>query len=210
MANYPKGKGRRKRSGGGSAGKTTAPGSGRRKRKDEQQESAAESLPGIGHNLEQPALSEDQLKSLALQHLPNYQRKLQIKKDADADVRNYAKLIKAEGGQELLDSVLFGVKIDTPEKELREQMRLQAQMRMADWLGKPIGTQAKMFEDEPVQIKPSPDLKRAHMLGELAASKGEQCIPPNNFPPGTEEYNSWIDGWTSRAQIDGGQPGAAH
>jgi ribosome modulation factor len=70
--------------------------------------------------------------------------------------------------------------------------------RIMRWLRKPLGTQAGMFDDDDVPMRPftPSELDRIEAQGHQAGLDGQRMDScPHN--PGGEDYARWINGWKS-------------
>lgn len=135
-----------------------------------------------GHNLE--GLSDAERQALHLsQHVPAYAKALEVKKKADADLKNVCKLIKAEGGS--VTAVKLTIALRTPEGEAAFRARLAEEQEVALWNG--VGVQIDLFADarEPAEDK-------AFAAGKRAGLAGETAKPPHD--PSVPQYARWMEG----------------
>jgi len=134
-----------------------------------------------GHN---SSLTDEQRQALHLnQHVPAYAKALEVKKKADADLKNVAKLIKAEGGS--VNAVKLALALRTPEGEAAFRARLAEEHEIAIWNG--VGVQVDLFADA---RQPADD--KAYDAGKRAGMAGETARPPHD--PSTSQYKRWMDG----------------
>ncbi len=140
-----------------------------------------EASPKAGHNSN---LTDEQRQALHLnQHVPQYAKALEIKKKADADLKNVAKLIKAEGGS--VNAVKLTLALRTPEGEAAFRARLAEEHEIAVWNG--VGVQVDLFADA---RQPADD--KAYDAGKRAGMAGETAKPPHD--PSTSQFKRWMDG----------------
>lgn len=129
-------------------------------------------------------LTDEQEQSLFFLHKKGYQAKLAAKKTADADIKNYCKLIKSDGVY--LDDIKDAIAIEADESVIEEMDAKRArQAKLRRWLGLPLGAQADMFEGSADQA--FDDGKRAGLMA--AARDG------GHWNPGTPSYERWHDGY---------------
>jgi len=134
-----------------------------------------------GHN---SSLTDEQRQALHLnQHVPAYAKALEVKKKADADLKNVAKLIKAEGGS--VSAVKLTLALRTPEGEAAFRAKLAEEHEVAIWNG--VGVQIDLFADE---RQPSED--KAYEAGKRAGMSGETAKPPHD--PSTPQARRWLEG----------------
>lgn len=139
--------------------------------------------PGEGHNSK--PLTDAERQALHFRHVKEYERELAAKKKADADLKNTAKRIKAEGGS--VAKVKGSIELQTPEGEAAFRARMADMAEVALWNG--VGIQVDMFADE---RQPAED--RAFEEGRRAGMKGEARKPP--YDPSVPQYAKWMDGYT--------------
>lgn len=164
--------------------------------------------PGAGHNSGDEdneagekivGLTPDEARALFLQDKGKYERALEIKKAADADLRNVCKTIKADGFT--VDQVKVAIASETPEGEAKERTKIRQALQAAVWAGVPLGTQLGMFDDP----DRTPAVDRAFDEGKRAGMEGRTRRPP--YSPDLEQHDRWLTGWTEgqRAAVqDGG------
>ena len=101
--------------------------------------------------------------------------KAKLGKHAVRDIRTWA-LLKDEKGEE----------------KLKE--KIEAQMRIARWLGLAMGTQAELFAEDR-----TPSVDRAYADGKRACMENEPRKPPHD--PSVPQYQRWIDGYDAGQEI---------
>jgi hypothetical protein len=95
--------------------------------------------------------------------------KAKLGKHAVRDIRTWA-LLKDEKG----------------EQKLKE--KIEAQMRIARWLGLAMGTQAELFAEDR-----TPSVDRAYAEGKRDGLAGDPCKP--DYAPELEQYRRYMDGF---------------
>jgi len=95
--------------------------------------------------------------------------KAKLGKHAVRDIRTWA-LLKDEKGEE----------------KLKE--KIEAQMRIARWLGLAMGTQAELFGEDR-----TPSVDRAYAEGKRDGLAGDPCKP--DYAPELEQYRLYMDGF---------------
>lgn len=143
-----------------------------------------ESDSGIGHNSE---LTDDQRQALTRQHKKKYIDLLDAKKKADADLRNLAKVIKADLGDNGLLMVKLLIQLDTDDGEANFRAEMEAKAMAARWAGMPIGAQGNLFDEDRRPVG-----ERAFEEGKAAGLEGKDPKPP--YAPG-EAHEEWMRGW---------------
>lgn len=141
--------------------------------------------PGDNNNGKPQALTDIERQALHFRHVSEYESSLAAKKSADADLKNTAKRIKAEGGS--MRAVKLTIELRTPEGEDAVRARLAELQEVAQWNG--VGIQVDMFADE---RQPSED--KAFEEGKRAGMKGEPRKPPHD--PSVPQHGRWLDGYT--------------
>lgn len=154
--------------------------------------------PSAGHNSGNAGLSSDEARALFLQDVAKYERALEVKKAADADLRNVGKVIKSDGFT--LEQVKVAVAVKTPEGDAKERTKIRQALQAAVWAGVPLGTQLGMFDDP----DRTPAVDRAYDEGKQAGMQGLTRRPP--YSPELEQHDKWLTGWTDgqRAAVDQG------
>lgn len=141
-------------------------------------DAAPEIAAGVGHN---GHLSDDEK---ALRFFA-YQKRWKAAKNA-------LSIIEEEAKTALGKTVITGFRTadslsdEKGEKKLKD--RIEQQLRIARWLGVPIGTQTDLFPE----IDRTPIGDRAFAAGKMAGLAGDSAKPPHD--PSTEAYRRWMDG----------------
>jgi hypothetical protein len=148
----------------------------------------AEAAPsnGEGHNIK--PLTDEQKQKLFFEHVASYQKALKKFKTAQADLKNVGKVIKGEGTN--LADVKLAIALEDPDQEEALRERIQSQLKVAAWLGLPIGYQAGLFSALP---EVSNSDQRHFEDGKRAGLKGESAKPPDHF--GQAAADHWLQGY---------------
>jgi hypothetical protein len=139
---------------------------------------------GPGHN----SLSDKDEQALHFVHVRDYEKALAEKKTADANFKNVAKRIKAEGGS--VDDVKLTIQLRSPEGEKALKELMERQLRVARWNNLPVGTQAALFDEDRRPIE-----ERAAAEGKKAGMEGKTLEVPNIYPPDSPAGQAFIKGW---------------
>lgn len=145
---------------------------------------------GIGHNSE---LTDDQRQGLTRQHARKYTQLLEAKKEADAAIRNFAKIVKADLGEHGLMMIKLLRQLDTDEGEQAFRAEMEAKAMAARWAGVPIGAQGNLFDEDRRPIG-----ERAFEEGKAAGLDGKDPKPP--YATG-EAHDEWMRGWHEGQKI---------
>lgn len=143
----------------------------------------------IGHNQGPRELTDDERFALSVIHKRAYEKSLAAKKAADADLKNTCKLLKAELGANALADIKDMIALETPEGEAALKAEIERKIKVARWLGLPIGAQGSIFDEADRQ----PAVDKARAEGKRHGLSGDACSPPHD--PSTPQYQSWIEGW---------------
>jgi hypothetical protein len=129
-------------------------------------------------------LTADERRALHFRHCAEYERALQVKKLADAGLKNVGKRIKAES-----DSVAKckqTIQARTPQGEAELRAEIEQTLEVLRWSGVAVGETAEMFADR------RPADEKAYEEGKMAGLRGETCKPPHD--PATPAAQEWIRG----------------
>ena len=132
-------------------------------------------------------LSEEQLQSLFFQHKQEYEKALASKKEADAQLKVVAKRIKSEGTK--LSDIKLAIELEHPEASGDMRARLERELRVARWVGAPVGTQFSLLDE----VDRTPIDERVRDEGKRAGIKGEKCDAPRTLPGNL--ISVWVEGW---------------
>lgn len=148
--------------------------------------------PADGHNNggKPQALTDAERQALHFRHVGEYEGALASKKKSDADLKNCAKRIKAEGGSVRAVKLSISLKTDDGEKKLRAE--LAEMQEIATWNG--VGIQVDMFSDER-----TPATDKAREAGRRAGMKGEPRKPPHD--PSVPQYDAWLTGFAEGQSV---------
>ena len=145
------------------------------------------------HNDVRPGeLTEDQKQALFFQHKKQYEKALEAKKTADAALKNICKLIKAEGSR-LEEIKLAAMDADAFEAYARD--KAESLIRVARYVGSPIGTQFSLF-NEPDR---TPGEDKAFADGKRAGLAGEDASPP--YAKHLPQSSKWLEGWHAGQEV---------
>lgn len=158
------------------------------KPKKQKNKATTEADPGLGHN--GPAeLTDDQRFALTAVHKAAYAKALETKKTADAALKQVCKIAKAELGATAVDDIKDLIALDTPEGEAAHKAKVDRMVKVARWMGLPVGTQGSIFD--PVDRQPAED--KAHAEGKRHGLAGDRQQNPHS--PGTPQYQKYLDGF---------------
>ena len=135
-----------------------------------------------GHDERKGALSDDELQALHFRHVGEYEKALEAKKGADAEMKNVGKRIKSEGGT--VKAVKLTILLRTEEGQAAFHADIAEQMRVAEWNG--IGVQTEMFGAATADRDP------IFEDGKRAAMQDEPCKPPEHLAH--KAAQRWIAG----------------
>src|ERR1700682_2066472 len=130
-------------------------------------------------------LTENERRALHFRHCSEYERALDIKKKADAGLKNVGKRIKAEKDSVAKCKQTIQARSPQGESELRAEIEQTAEVLR--WAGVQVGETAEMFADR----RPSDETAFEH--GKISGLKGERAEPPHD--PGTPAHGKWMEGW---------------
>lgn len=149
--------------------------------KDAAKDGSAEQVdaPGIGHNGGE--LSEDQ----KIARFFAYKKRWEA---AKLTLKNLEEEIKTKIGKQGVRDIRTAVKLDTPEGEEALKEKIEAEMRVARWMGLPVGAQEEMF---PIDRTPAVDV--AYATGKRHGLAGDPCKP--DYAPDLPQYQSYMSGF---------------
>lgn len=137
-----------------------------------------------GHN---SAQDEADRKVLFFIGRKNYLAALKAKKEADAALKNVAKVIKADLGENGLNQIKVYEQAQTPEGQAKLKADMEAATQAMRFAGMAVNTQVDMFEDL------APLVDRAFAMGEEAGLRGDTLANPYN--EASPEGQQFADGW---------------
>lgn len=155
---------------------------GRRKKKQGDIEDAIEKVNGgakRGHN---SSLTDDERRALTLHHKRLYEEadaKVELAKTGRKAVEDLA---KSDLGKKVVADIKDMIAY---ADEAKLKGNLERALRLARWLGMPVGTQVNLF-DAPVD-------DRAAQEGSTAGMAGADCKPPVHYS--AESSQRWIAAW---------------
>lgn len=151
-------------------------------------EESEETEAGPGHN-GPPELTEDQRISLSFTHKRAYENALEMKKEAARSFLQVCKLAKAELGAEAVDDIKEMIALETEEGEKKFKANLERQIKVARWMGLPVGAEPKLFAD----VDRTPAVDKARANGKRDGLAGNRQSP--NADPSTEQYRAYMEGF---------------
>ena len=169
---------------------------------DRPAEQAVNSAPKVAKE----PLSEEQLQSLFFQHKQEYEKALASKKEADAQLKVVAKRIKSEGTK--LSDIKLAIELEHPEASGDMRARLERELRVARWVGAPVGTQFSLLDEvdrTPIDERVREDGKRAGLRGEAGTAPSH--LPGNLMSVWAEGYAEGQSVLASRFKATDAQPG---
>lgn len=132
-----------------------------------------------GHNSK---LSDDERRALTLHHKRMYEAADALVEKAKADRKAIGDQAKADLGKGALADIKDLIKA-SDEKVAKGN--IERALRIARWMGLPVGTQVSMFD--------APADDRALSEGRTAGMEGKPCDPPRHFA--VTAHQQWIAGW---------------
>lgn len=146
----------------------------------------AEMAAGEGHN---SGVDADARRVLFFMNRNAYVKALEVKKAADAALKNVGKQIKADLGDNGLSQIKLYELARTPEGEAKIKLQFEAAREAMRWAGLPVSTQADMFEDL------APLDERAFGEGEEAGLRGDTFVNP--YDENSHHGRQFKEGWQS-------------
>ncbi len=135
-------------------------------------------------------ITDDDLRALAANQRPRYEKALAAKKAADKALKDVGKLIKADLGDNGLAIIKAMIELDTPEGESKVKARVSAQATALSWSSHQLGTQILLALEEPDR---TPAVDRAFDEGKQASMSGKPRKP--GYDPSTPQYASYMEGY---------------
>jgi ribosome modulation factor len=140
---------------------------------------------GVGHNSK---LTDDERRALTLHHLGLYVAADALVERAKTDRKAIADQARADLGKGVMSDIRDMI---VAKDEKTAKGNIERALRVARWMGLPVGTQVSMF-DLPVD-------DRAKSDGTTAGMEGKICDPPRHFA--VAQHQDWIAGWHEGQQI---------
>lgn len=144
--------------------------------------------PGPGHN-SIPELTDDQRFALTAMHKKVIARIMVAQQELANDLRNAKKLAKSELGPYAIDDIKDMIALETEEGEAKHKAEVERRVKVARWMGLPVGTQGSIFEA--VDREPAED--KAYHLGKRHGLAGDTQQNPHS--PGAPQYQRYLDGF---------------
>lgn len=132
-------------------------------------------------------LTEDEKRALHSQHRKEYETALADKKAADAHLKNVCKTAKAELGKDAVADIKSAIALDEPGGEAAHRAEIDRMLKIARWMGAPVGTQFTFTEDM------TPAVDKAREAGKRAGLAGEPRHPPHDAT--VPQHGAWCEGW---------------
>lgn len=132
-----------------------------------------------GHNSQ---LTDAERRALTLHHKRHYEAADALVEKAKADRKAVAELAKSDLGKGAMSDIKDLIRLGD-EKVIKAE--IERQMRLARWMGLPVGQQLAMFDF-------MPDDKAAEE-GRSAGMAGLECKPPSHWP--ASAHQRWIESW---------------
>lgn len=159
---------------------------------DSEAEAVAQAeAPGAGHN--KVELTPDEQRALFVHHRTRWNEYLAKKKLADDFKKEIVRDLKNDGFS--VNDMKIADKLVDDEDKIRDEV--EQRLRVAAWLGMPMGTQLSMFT-EPDR---TPLVERAFEDGKTAGLEGRPRKPP--FSPENPGYEQWMNGFYEGQKILG-------
>lgn len=129
-------------------------------------------------------LTDDEKRALTLHHKRLYEAADALVERAKDDRKAVADQAKADLGKGALADIK-DMMACADDKKVKAQ--IERHMRLAQWMGVPIGFQVDMFADRrPIEDKWADE-------GKTAGMSGDNCQPPHSLPPSGQQV--WIEAW---------------
>ncbi|MDB5612120.1 MAG: hypothetical protein JWP25_9020 [Bradyrhizobium sp.] len=134
-------------------------------------------------------LDDDQRQVLFFSHKKSYEDALAAKKTAAANFLNATKLAKAELGKGAIKDIKTALALELDGGEETLKADIENQLRVARWMGAPLGSQADLFGD----ADRTPLADRAFAEGRRDGIAGNACR--TDHAPSTEAYTRFMAGY---------------
>lgn len=153
-----------------------------RKKKQGDIEDAIKAKNGAGHN---STLTDEERRALTLHHKKAYEAADALVEKAKSDRKSVTDLAKSDLGKGALADIKDMITY-ADEKKCKGQV--ERTLRLARWLGMPVGTSVDLF-DAPVD-------DRAAQEGMTAGMAGETCVVPQHYSGEASQrfIASWHEG----------------
>jgi hypothetical protein len=150
-----------------------------RRKKQTDIEDAIKQKNGAGHN---STLTDDERRALTLHHKRAYEAADALVAKARADLTAVKDLAKSDLGKEAVKDIKDMITY-ADEKKCKGQV--ERTLRLARWLGMPVGTSVDLFD--------APHDDRVAAEGMTAGMAGEECKPPIHLS--AESSQRWLENW---------------
>lgn len=147
---------------------------------------ASGGAPGPGHNSDKR--SADEVREGFLQHRKSWlgwQAKLKVVEKFGKDVKA---ALKADG-YKVIEMQIADDLAGSPKSEAKIQMQVEDRLRVAQWIGHPMGSQMDLF----AQPDRTPLSDRAYDKGKQASMENQAARP--DYAPETEAYREYMRGY---------------
>lgn len=134
-------------------------------------------------------LDDDQRQVLFFQHKRTYESALAAKKTATANFLNATKLARADLGKGAIKDIKTAIQLEEDGGEEVLRAEIENQLRVARWMGAPLGSQADLFGD----ADRTPLADRAFAEGKRDGLAGKAC--KTDHAPSTEAYRFYMSGY---------------
>lgn len=134
-------------------------------------------------------LDDDARQVLFFQHKKAYEHALAAKKRTAAEFLNVTKLAKAELGKMAVADIKTAILLDTDEGEATVKAEIESALRVARWMGAPLGSQADLFGGP----DRTPLADRAFAEGKRDGMAANAC--KTDHAPSTEGYRRYMAGY---------------
>lgn len=151
----------------------------------------------IDHNqskAKDEGLTDDQMQKLFQNHLRQYEKALEVKKAAAVAFLNVCKLAKSEGTK--IEDIKTAILLKSEEGNAVLQARVEAELRVARWMGAPVGSQFEMFAD----TDRTPSDEKAEAEGKRDGLAGRDFS--NAYKPGSRLYESYRSGYDEGQKVN--------
>lgn len=152
---------------------------------------SSEQEPGVGHN----QLTDDERFALLSRHKKTIVSLREAKKEAAKAVKDAEKLAKSELGDEAVLEIDHMIELETAEGEAKFKANVEREVRVARWLGLPIGSNGDLFD----AVDRTPAVDRAAATGKRDGLAGNRAQP--NCDPSVPQYAAYMAGYAEGQKI---------
>lgn len=154
---------------------------------------AADEAPGPGHN--KPEFTGDERFALLARHKKAIVALREAKKEAAKAVKDAEKLCKSELGDDAVLEIDHMIELETAEGEARFKAKVEREVRVAQWMGLPVGSNGNLFD----LVDRTPAVDRAAANGKRDGLAGEPARP--NCDPSVPQYAAYMAGYAEGQKI---------